>query len=170
MEAWSSLGSFLIGCAALVVLVCYTIETRKLRKAAFAQVESMAKPCLTLLGTLRDPGDAIIGKDSAIGAMVVRTLDGQFVVHNIGNGLALNVTYVISDRERPKRRKDPGYLAYVRERGRTQLPEPINAYGPEFEATFQYKSIGGRRYKSVITTSHRVLTNFSFTEGGDGGR
>jgi hypothetical protein len=76
--------------------------------------------------------------------------------------LALNVAYVIRDRERPERRKDPGYLAYVQARGRTQLPEPINAYGPECEATFRYESIAGRRYKSVIATSHRVMTGFSF--------
>jgi hypothetical protein len=85
-------------------------------------------------------------------------------VQNIGNGLALNVTYVIRDPQRPQRREHPQYLPYVQVHGRTQLPEPINAYGPDCEATFRYQSIGGRRYKSVVTMGHRVIADFSFTE------
>jgi uncharacterized membrane protein YsdA (DUF1294 family) len=39
----------------LIVLLVYTWETRKIRKAAWQQVESSAKPCLTLWSKLRDP-------------------------------------------------------------------------------------------------------------------
>jgi len=164
MEAWSVFGSFLVGLAALGVLVWYATETMRLRKAAFAQVENMAKPCLTLWAKLRDPADVILNTHGAVGGTVIEAHGAQFVVHNIGNGLALNVKYVICDREPRRRAKNPRYLPYVQVRGRTQLPEPINNYGPDCEATFKYQSIGGQRYKSVVTMSHRVITDFLFTE------
>ena len=57
------------------------------------QVEGMAKPCLALRAKLRNAADAILDMDDAVGAMVVRGEDAQFVVQNIGTGIALDVSY-----------------------------------------------------------------------------
>jgi hypothetical protein len=93
MSEYIPLGNFFVGFAALAVLIWYAIETMKLRMAAMEQVESMAKPCLTLWADLRDPTDAILEMHDAVGVMVVRGSDAQFVVQNIGTGIALNVSY-----------------------------------------------------------------------------
>lgn len=77
----------------LIVLLVYTWETRRIRKAAWQQVESAAKPCLTLWSKLRDPSEAILETDGAVGNTKARGDDATFAVHNIGTGVALNVSY-----------------------------------------------------------------------------
>lgn len=96
--------NFVVGLGALGVLIWYAIETMKLRKAAMEQVESMAKPCLTFWAKLRDPTDAILDMHGAVGVMVVRGSDAQFVVQNIGTGIALNVTYQFKSLDTPNAR------------------------------------------------------------------
>jgi hypothetical protein len=164
MSEYIPLGNFFVGFAALAVLIWYAIETMKLRMAAMEQVESMAKPCLTLWADLRDPTDAILEMHDAVGVMVVRGSDAQFVVQNIGTGIALNVSYYFRSLDTPQRPGTPHYLFYVLRDQKIKLPEPMNAtpYAGNCEAVFRFQSIGGKRYQSTITMNNRVLTQFAF--------
>ena len=48
MTDFIQLANCAIGLAALVFLIQYTVETRKIREAAQEQVEGISKPCLTI--------------------------------------------------------------------------------------------------------------------------
>jgi hypothetical protein len=154
----------IVAVVALFVLIRYTAETRRIRESAQAQVESMAKPCLTLWAKLRDPTDAILDMHDAVGAMVVRGSDAQFVVQNIGTGIALNVSYYFRALDTAQHPEKPGYLFYVLQGQPIQLPEPLNAtpYAGNCEVVFRFQSIGGRWYQSTTTINNRVLTKFTF--------
>jgi hypothetical protein len=156
--------NLVVGLGALAVLIWYAIETMKLRKAAMEQVESMAKPCLTLWAKLRDPADAILDMHGAVGAMVVRGSDAQFVVQNIGTGIALNVSYQFKTLDAPQRPDQPRYLFYVLLGQPVQIPETLNAspYAGNSEVIFRFQSIGGKWYQSTVTMNNRVLTKFEF--------
>ena len=136
----------------------------KLRKAAMEQVEGMAKPCLALRAKLRNAADAILDMDDAVGAMVVRGEDAQFVVQNIGTGIALNVSYQLRNLDAPQRPDHPRYLSYVLLGQPVQLPETLNAspYIGNCEAVFSFQSISGRWYRSTVTMNRHVLTKFDF--------
>jgi len=154
----------IVAVVALFVLIRYTAETRRIRESAQEQVESMAKPCLTLWAKLRDPTDAILDMHDAVGAMVVRGSDAQFVVQNIGAGIPLNVCYYFRAPDTAERPEKPGYLFYVLLGQPVQLPEPLNAtpYAGNCEVVFRFQSIGGRWYQSTVTMNNRVLTKFAF--------
>ena len=99
-------GMLIVQVIGLGGLFWYAWETREMRKAsqeqvnisqaliraAMDQIEGLSKPCLTLCGDLRDPGDAIwaASTQGAVGGTIARNTDGKFVVQNIGNGVALN--------------------------------------------------------------------------------
>ncbi len=56
------------------------------------QVEGLSKPCLTLWSDLRNQKDAMFENGGAIGSTKARDDQGDFVVQNIGNGFAMNIT------------------------------------------------------------------------------
>jgi len=99
-------GAFL-GAATLGVLIWYAVETWKLRKAAEAQIkvsqdllkaandqaEGIAKPCMTIRGKLRDAAKTLLAMDDATGGVCVGDEGGHYVAVNIGNGIAMNVSY-----------------------------------------------------------------------------
>jgi hypothetical protein len=163
----------------LIGLFWYVIETMKIRrtaqeqvatsldliKAATAQVEGMSKPCLTFWGELRDGTDAIIGTHGAVGNIVARPDQGNYVVHNIGNGVALNVRYRFThpddNLDRPR---DPRYVPDLVATARVTLVETLGRYNAEHEVTFDYESIGGRKYRTTIQLNHHVLVSFVFAE------
>jgi hypothetical protein len=164
---------------ALVALVWYAIETMKIRraaqrqvqtsldliKAATDQVEGMSKPCLTFWGELRDGADAILEMHGAVGNVIVRADQGNFVVQNIGNGVALNIRYLFTrPADNPDRARDPRYVPNVLPTAKVTLVEPLGAYNDEHEVTFDYESIGGRRYRTTIRLDHHVITSFAFDE------
>jgi hypothetical protein len=164
---------------ALVGLTWYAIETMKIRKAAqrqvetsldlikaaTAQVEGMSKPCLTFWGDLRDGAGAILEMHGAVGNVVARADQGNYVVQNIGNGVALNVRYQFTrpndNRERPR---DTRYVPNIFSTARVTLVETLGGYDAEHEVTFDYESIGGRRYRTTIHLNHHVITSFVFEE------
>jgi hypothetical protein len=164
MSARIPILNFLVGVGAFGVLIWYAFETMKLRRAAMEQVESMAKPCVTLCAELRDQADAILDMEGAVGAMIVKTRDAQFLVQNIGTGIALNVSYQFRNLDSPQRPDNPRYLFYVLLNQRVQLPETINASpcAGNCEVVFRFQSIGGRWYQSTVTMNNRVLTKFDF--------
>jgi len=138
----------------------------KLRKAANEQVEGMAKPCLTLAAQLRNQTETILEMHDAVGAMVVQGSNGNFVVHNIGTGIALNVTYYFRSLDSPQEAENPRYLFYVLRDQRIELPEPMNLaqYSGNCEIVFSFRSIGGRSYQSTVTMNNHVLTQFSLRD------
>jgi hypothetical protein len=165
--------------AALGGLVWYCVETRRLRvaaqkqivisqdliTAAMIQVEGLAKPCLTLDSALRDSADAIMGLGVA-GNTVAAQNEGDFVVVNIGNGVALNVNFdLVYTGQYPDRfpKRNLRYLQNVLIGQRVNMLTPMNPYRTgQFEVVFHYESIGGRCYESRITMNGLVLAGFRF--------
>jgi len=153
----------LVNSGTLAVIAIYTWETIRLRKAAWEQVESLAKPCLTLRSRLRDAADAILSTEGAVGNTEVHPENAAFVAKNIGNGIALNVKYFF------RRSAHEGgaeshvrYIMAIQPGQCVEMPEPINVskYSGECELVFQYESISGRQYESVTGMNHHVLTHF----------
>jgi len=158
------LANCVIGLAALVFLIQYTAETKKIREAAQEQVEGISKPCLTIWADLRDPADAILEMHEAVGGMVVHGVDSHFAVQNIGTGIALNISYHFRsldapEKSRPERTR---YLLYVLQGHPIKLPEPMNVSGycGNCEVIFRFQSIGGKHYQSTVTMNNHVLTAF----------
>jgi hypothetical protein len=159
---------------ALTGLVWYTFETHKIRKAsqqqvrisqdliraAMDQVEGLSKPCLTLWSDLRDAQDAI-AELHAVGNLRARLDRGNFALHNIGNGIALNINYRMVRPDRPGQTR---YLPNALAGQKITMPEPATAYGDEVEVIFEYQSIGDRHYRSTLRMDHHVLATFQFEE------
>jgi hypothetical protein len=164
MADFIQLANCAIGLAALVFLIRYTVETKKIREAAQEQVEGISKPCLTIWADLRNPADAILEMNDAVGGLVVHGVNSNIVVQNIGTGIALNISYYFKSLEasrtdRPERAR---YLLYVLQGQKIELPESMNvsAYGGNCEVVFHFRSIGGKHYQSTVTMNNHVLTAF----------
>jgi hypothetical protein len=126
----------------------------------------MLKPCLTIWADLRDPAKAILEMNGAVGGTVARGDDGNFVVQNIGNGVALNVQYHFNSIDPPKATPPArtSYLVNVLPAQKVRMPEPMNPsiYCGTCEVLFRFESIGGRRYQSTVIMNSHVLTGFEF--------
>lgn len=153
-----------VNSATLVVLLWYSLETRRLRVAAQEQLEALAKPCLTLSADLRQPDDAILSMYEAVGNTIARSNEGNFAVQNIGSGIALNVRYVFNqlDTNGRKTSDDQRYLQSVAPGQPVRMPEPINAFQGSYAVVFNFESIGGKAYRSTVQLTNRVLTAFKF--------
>ena len=164
---------------ALAGLVWYVIETRSIRqasqhqvrisqdlsKAAADQVEGTSKPCLTLWGTLRDGNDAILNMNGAVGNIAAGFDEGSYVTQNIGNGVAMNVRYHFTrPDENPDRAREAHYIPYVLASQKVALIESRAGYAAEHNVTFDYESLGGRKYRTTIHLNHHVLTAFVVEE------
>ncbi len=169
----------LVQILALVALLLYVWDTRKIRKAAdeqikvsqalvqvaMDQVEGLSKPCLTIWSKLRDAADTMLEMDGAVGSMVVREDGGRFVAQNIGNGVALNVRYNIKRTDQPSGPHGPKsrYLPNVLAGQAVAMSEPVSTYSGDYcEVVFRFNSIGGREYQTTVTMSNLVITDFSF--------
>ena len=152
---------------ALIGLAIYCLETYKIRRASMDQIESQAKPCITFWAQLRDGADAILAMHGATGNLVVQPNGGSYVVQNLGSGLALNLKYHIT-RDSPAlgeaNQREWRYIPTIAPSARATLVETLGGYNGEHEATFQYESIGGRKYRSTISLNHHVITAFKFEE------
>jgi hypothetical protein len=161
------LAMLIVQALALVGLFLYCAETYRMRKAAMDQVEGFSKPCITFWAELRDGEDVILNMHGATGNLVARPDGGNYVIHNLGNGMALNLRYYITrnnpELDAPANRRWR-YIPTVPATAHVALLETVGGYGNEHEATFEYQSIGGRKYRSTITLNHRVITSFKFEE------
>jgi len=161
---------------AVIGLAIYCVETYRIRKAsqdqvtasqkliqaAMDQVEGSLKPCIAFVARLRDAADAILEMHGAVGNLIVDPDQGSYVIHNIGNGAALNLRYFFT---RPNvAEPDWRYLQAVLVAQRATLVETLGGYNAEHVATFEYESIGGRKYRSTISLNHHVITAFNFEE------
>lgn len=176
MSHWIKAATLFIQFLGLVGLFWYVSETMKIRKAAqqqvkasldliraaIAQVEGMSKPCLTLWGDLRDGADAILEMHGAVGNVVARADQGNYVVQNIGNGVALNVRYRFTRLNDPDR--EMRYVPNIMPSARVTLVETLGGFNAEHEVTFDYESIGGHMYRTTIQLNHHVITTFVFEE------
>jgi hypothetical protein len=164
--------------AAFGGLIWYAIETKRMRKAAEAQVEvsqnlivtagdqveGLSKPCVMLASSPRNPEDAIIGP---LGNSVALRMEGMFVVENIGSGPALNVRYefiAVGETARFFRSRGIRYVQNILDGDRSPMAEAYTAYNGQFEVIFDYESIGGRRYRTKINMDGYVFTGVSFAE------
>jgi len=153
---------------ALLGLLWYAIETLKIRKAAQKQVkasndqvEGLSQPCLTFVGEIRDGNDVILEMNGAVGNIVVSPYAGSFTITNIGSGVALNIHYQFTGADhRPAVR----YIPHVASSARASLIERVSQYNGQHQATFDYESIGGRKYRTTIGLNHQVITSFDFKE------
>jgi hypothetical protein len=164
----------------LLGLGWYTVETRKMRKAAqkqveisqdlikaaMDQVEGLSKPCLTIWSDLRDPADIILETGRAVGSTTARGDQGSFVIQNIGNGVALNVSYKFEQISVPAgqpRIRDERYVQNVLASQKVTMVETLaSARQANFRIIFNYHSIGGRKYRTTITLMNLVLTSLIF--------
>jgi hypothetical protein len=160
----------------VIGLAVYCFETYRIRKAsqnqvtasqkiiqaATDQVEGLSKPCIAFSARLRDGADAIMEMHGAVGNLIVNPDGGSYVIHNIGNGPALNLRYFFTRPDVPD--PDWRYLAAVLATARATLIESLGLYNALHVATFEYESIGGRKYRSTINLNHHVITAFNFEE------
>ena len=177
MSDWIQPAMLFVQVLGLAGLIWYVIETMKIRRtaqrqvevsldlmrAANAQVEGMSKPCLTLWGDLRDGADAILNMNDAVGNVVARANEGNYVVQNIGNGIALNIRYLFS-RANDADQREMRYVPNVACGAKVRLVEPLGAYDAEHEVIFEYESIRGKKYRTTIQLNHQVITSFVFAE------
>lgn len=162
--------------AGVIGLAYYCVQTYKIRKAsqdqvgasqkliraAMDQVEGSLKPCITFAAQLREHGDAVLSVHGAVGNLTVLPDQGSYVIHNIGSGAALNIRYSFT---RPNG-ADPHwrYVPTTLATGRTTLVESVRLLDNEHIATFEYESIGGRKYRSTIGLNRLVIIAFRFEE------
>ena len=141
--------------------------SQDLLKVSMDQLEGFAKPCITFWSELRDGADAILEIDGAVGNLVARPDGGSYVIQNLGNGLALNLKYYIT-RNNPEydepHRRGYRYIPTIPATARVTLIETLGLYNTQHEATFEYESIGGRKYRSTISLNHHVITSYHFEE------
>ena len=130
------------------------------------QLESYSKPCITFLSELREGEDVSVQTHGATGNLVARADGGSYVMQNLGNGLALNLRYYIT-RNNPELDQDPNrwrYVPTVPATARVTLVEILGHFYQQHEATFEYESIGARKYRSTIALNHHVITSYRFEE------
>ena len=135
------------------------IASQKLIKASLDQVEGSLKPCIAFAARLRDGADAILEMHGAVGNLIVQPDQGSYVIHNIGNGAALNLRYFFT---RPDvAEPDWRYLPAVLATGRATLVESLGLYNAEHVATFEYESLAGEntapRSTSTTTSSPALI-------------
>ena len=145
------------------------LVSQDLIKVAMDQAEGLSKPCITLTSRVRDPGDTIL-EVGGVGSLIASGPQGFFALENIGNGIALNVSYeFIPGNRAPERiRPDKRYVQNVTASQTISMAESIHIFEGEWEVRFEYESIGGRRYISVVslakTVAETVLTRFQYDQ------
>ena len=160
--------TLIVQALALFGLVWYAIETLRLRKAAQEQVEAsnnqvegLSKPCLTFVGDYREGADTILAMHDATGNIIAARYNGNYLITNMGSGVALNIRYQFT---RPNLPTEPRYIPHLAATGRASLVEPYAAYNAEHQVTFDYESVGGRKYRTTINLNHHVITSFHFEQ------
>jgi len=58
----------------------------------------------------------------------------------------------------------PRYVPNIMPTAKVTLVETLGGYNAEHEVTFDYESIGGRKYRTTIHLNQHVITAFVFKE------
>jgi hypothetical protein len=178
---WVNTGMLFVQLLALVGLVFYVRYTRDLREAAKEQTtasqnllraandqaEGIARPCMTIRQKLRDASKTLLDMDDAVGGVVIDDESAQYVAMNIGNGLALNVSYFFKHRreaDQPWKKITGSYLPNVLPNQKIMLALPVNAYPGDHGITFFFQSSGGRWYESSVVIRSKVIIDFGLRQ------
>lgn len=142
--------------------------SRDLLRAALDQVEGTARPCITLASVLRKREDAMDEVYGVKGISVVKDRDGRMSLRNVGNGLALNISYRFNETgpDRPKDLKgNNGYLQRLHAEREIKLPIATEmTERSTWEVAFEFESLGGRKYRTTLLLEAQVLSNFKFEQ------
>ena len=176
-------GLLIVSAVTLGFLIWYAIETFKLRKAAEKQItmsenllhaameqaEGIARPCITLASKLRDREEAINEVYGVKAISVVKDYRGFLAVRNVGNGLALNISYQfnrVDDPNYPKSLKgDDSYLQRLHAEREIRLPLPVTLMKlGDWRVVFEFESLGGRKYRTTVTVQANVLSGIRFEQ------
>jgi len=152
----------------VIFLAVYALATRGIRIAAQDQTEGQHKPCLTLCAKVRDYSEAILEAGNIVGAMVLADQKGNVSIQNLGNGLALNVRYdltQIAPSSDPQRVERASYLQHVPSGHSFPIPVAESRLrNRKCEFVAKYQSLAGRRYISRIQVNNAVITEIVFAE------
>jgi hypothetical protein len=147
---WLAAAGVLIQLLLFGGLVWYCFETRQMRIAAEAQLEALHTPCVTFVATPREGADAVLEADGARGAMVLDFIAGDAMLINIGNGPAVNISYVLTARDNAHGAPD-GYVSSIPPRIRASVPISRSILrGRRFDCLIQYESLSRRRYETRL--------------------
>jgi hypothetical protein len=140
---------------------------------AMEQAEGIARPCITLASKLRPREEAIGEYNGVKGNSVVKAYKNEegiecLALRNIGNGLALNITYRFNQvgSEWPKGLKgNDSYLQRLHAEKEIRLPLPVSmTKGQHWEAQFEFESLGARRYRTTVFLKASVLSDLRFEQ------
>ena len=178
MHHWLSLFNAVIQFLLLVGLFWYTIETRRIRKLSQRQIETSQrqveisqeqveaahKPCLTFSTAPRDPKEAVMEMNGAVGAMILRCPESQAQLESVGSGPAINIRYNLTPANPDSTRTRPsGYLLWLRPGDVFLTPIPRGILqGKEWICVITYESLSGRLYQTRILVNNLVLTSIEF--------
>jgi hypothetical protein len=81
-----------------------------------------------------------------------------------GRRKAKNFAHTDSTRLEMPPPPDVRYIPHLASRQSATLIEPVAAYNTQHRVTFDYESIGRRKYRTTIELNHRVITSFHFHE------
>jgi hypothetical protein len=159
MSDWTAAAGIFIQVVLLAGLIWYCVETRRLRMAAQSQLEALHTPCVTFLSIQRDAAEAVLNAGGAQGAMVLQFVLGDAVLINIGNGAAVNVSYIL----RPANTARPAIDGYVSlipaDNTRCTIPVPRGILqGHQFDCVVRYESLSQTRYETRLTVNNLILT------------
>ena len=152
----------------IVFLAIYAFATRGIQIASQDQTEGQHKPCLTLCAKGRDYTDATIEPGNVVGAMVLTNEKGNISIQNLGNGLALNVRYDVTQvtpSNDPEKLNRGSFLQHIPVAESFPIPvAEARLRGRRCEFVAKYQSLGGRRYVSRIRVDNAVITEIVFAE------
>ena len=158
--------SIIIQFVGLVALIWYVRDTHEIWKTAQDQAEGQHKPCLTLDTTARDFSEAVLSVGDAVSTRILAFQEGNVVVWNVGNGVALNVRYQFKQITPAGDgvSVDPAnFLPHIPPGAHQVIPVPQGILAnKEYEFTATYESVGARRYESRVQLDNLVITRIHF--------
>jgi hypothetical protein len=155
---WISTAGVAVQLLLLGGLIVYCVETCRIRKISQAQLEALHAPCVTFHATPRDAGEAVLNMDAIRGAMILDFLEGDAMFKNIGNGAALNISYVLTPLDSGRSSPD-GYISFLPDGVRCSVPISRNILvNRNYDCVIQYESVSQTRYETKLTIRNLVLT------------
>jgi hypothetical protein len=163
IEAAGAIGLLLATIAVLTVLVGWAADTKKIAKAAEAQIEALKTPFVTFSTTPRDADDAVLDMDGARGTMILNFIGGNAVLINAGNGPAINIEYELKPLD-GGRASPNGYVPSIPTTVGASLPIPrgiLQRY--RYDCVIRYSSLSGAKYETQLAIHDLVLTSVNWT-------
>lgn len=180
---WTDAATFWVLLATLVVLVAYTIETWRLRKAAqeqikvsqallraaTAQAEAAARPCIALAAAGATDIDIEFAGTDLPSCTRLAHPGGNIAAENIGSGAALDVYVQLiahegdaQQREILERRR---FIPRIKAGESIELLIPqthLGAHG--WSVAIRFKSVAGASYESTLLLEGDMINSFQFGE------